>query len=84
MKWSLCQGLGSWINLLTGPEKNHHIHSFEVIFTIPDILFKKYIKFHELFQKKSCNAPTKIHENPFFKINKLKFNALAIYDFTAL
>ena len=50
--FKVSQGPGSWINLLTGPEKNHPIHSFEAIFTSPDIFL--------INTSNSTNCPTKI------------------------
>ena len=48
---SICQGLLSWINLLTGTEKIHHIHNFKAILKILDILIEECIKFYGMFIK---------------------------------
>ena len=48
--FSVHQGLGSWKNLLTRPEKNDHVHNFEAIFIILDILEQDYLKFYESYE----------------------------------
>ena len=54
-KKGISQGLLSWINLLTGTEKIHHVHNFKEILKILDILIEECIKFYGMFIKKLRN-----------------------------